>query len=157
MTAPTAWAALPNARHIDRVLADLKARPDVWDAAWDAAWAAAWDAARDAARDAAWDAARGAAWDAARDAAWDAARDAAWAAAWDATWDATWGAAWAATRVAARDAARALVAWDDVAYILALPPDAVQMLIETCTDHHKHAAVLLLPACVAFNSNIERI
>ena len=127
MTAPTAWAALPNARHIDRVLADLKARPDVWDAAWDAAWAAAWDAARDAARDAAWDAARGAAWDAARAAAWDAARD----------------------------AARALIAWDDVAYILALPPDAVRMLIETCTDHHKHAAVLL-PACVAFNSTGSR-
>ena len=100
MTAPTAWAALPNARHIDRVLADLKARPEVWAAARDAAWATAWAAARDA----------------------------------------------------ARDAARALIAWDDVAYILALPPDAVRMLIETCTDHHKHAAVLLLPACVAFNS-----
>ena len=107
MTAPTAWAALPNARHIDRVLADLQARPD--------------------ARDAAWDAARGAAWDAARAAAWDAARD----------------------------AARALIAWDDVAYILALPSGAVRMLIETCTDHHKHAAVLLLPACVAFNGEGE--
>ena len=115
-TPTTAWAHLPNARHIDRILADLKARPDVWDAAWYAAR----DAARDAARAAAWDAARAAAWDAARDAAWDAAR--------------------------------ALVAWDDVAYILDLTPDACRMLTETCTDHHKHAAVLLLPACSTLNS-----
>ena len=140
MTAPTAWAALPNARHIDRVLADLKARPDVWNAAW--------DAARDAARDAAWAAARDATWDA----PWAAAWDAAWAATWDAARDAAWDAAWDAARAAAWAAAWALVAWDDVAYILALPSDAVRMLIETCTDHHKHAAVLLLPACVAFNS-----
>ena len=64
MTTKTAWAHLPNAKHIDAVLADVKARPEVWttartaardaagDAAWDAAWRAAWDAARDAARDA---------------------------------------------------------------------------------------------------------
>ena len=56
----TAWARLPNAEHIDRVLAHLKAHPDRWSAAWDAAW--------DAARGAAWGAARGAilalvAWD----------------------------------------------------------------------------------------------
>ena len=56
----TAWAHLPNARHIDAVLADARKRPG------------AWDAARTAARDAAWDAARRAARDAARDAAWDA-------------------------------------------------------------------------------------
>ena len=60
MTAETAWAHLPNARHIDAVLADVKARPEAWDAAWDAVRDAAWDAARDAARDAiaaivAWD------------------------------------------------------------------------------------------------------
>ena len=46
----TAWAHLPNAKHIDAVLADARKRPG----AWDAAWRAAWDAARDAARDAAW-------------------------------------------------------------------------------------------------------
>ena len=64
----TAWAYLPNAPHIDRVLADLSARAEVWAAAWDAAYYAAWDAA--------WNAARGAAYSAARDAiralvAWD--------------------------------------------------------------------------------------
>ena len=76
----TAWTHLPNAAHIDRVLAHLKQHPDRWsatrDAAWDAARGAAWDATRDAARGATRDAARGAAWDAARGAiaalvAWD--------------------------------------------------------------------------------------
>ena len=43
-TAETAWAHLPNAQHIDAVLADARKRPG----AWDAAWRAAWDAARDA-------------------------------------------------------------------------------------------------------------
>ena len=85
---PTAWAHIPNARHIDRILQDLDARPDVWDAAWDAAWVAA----------------------------------------------------------------LTLIAWDDVAYILDLKPDGCRMLIETCADHHKHAAVLLLPACIVFNT-----
>jgi hypothetical protein len=56
----TAWAHLPNAAHIDRVLASLAATPELWDAAWDAAWGAAWDAAWDDARDDARGAARGA-------------------------------------------------------------------------------------------------
>ena len=59
-TAETAWAHLPNAKHIDAVLADARKRPG------------AWDAARTAARDAAWDAVWDAAWGAARDAAWGA-------------------------------------------------------------------------------------
>ena len=68
MTTTTAWAHLPNAKHIDRVLSDVRAHPQRWGAA------------RDAARDAAWDAARGAALDAARGAcaaliAWDDAGD----------------------------------------------------------------------------------
>ena len=79
-----AWAHLPNAAHIDRILSHLRDHPDRWGAA------------RDAARDAAWGATRGAAWDAARDAAraetwaeaWDAARDAAWDAARAEAWDA---------------------------------------------------------------------
>ena len=72
MTTTTPWAHLPNARHIDAVLADVKARPEVWKAALDAAWgagrSAAWGAGRSAAGYAAWDAA----WDTARGAAWDA-------------------------------------------------------------------------------------
>lgn len=56
----SAWAHLPNAHHIDWVLASVKAHPDQWVAARVSAWVAVWDAARDAARDAvyaltAWD------------------------------------------------------------------------------------------------------
>jgi len=68
MTTPTAWAHLPNAKHIDAVLADVKARPEVWAAAGPAAWAAAWDAAWDAAGYAVWDAILALiAWDSAAD------------------------------------------------------------------------------------------
>jgi hypothetical protein len=56
----TAWAHLPNAAHIDRVLASLAATPELWGAARGATWTAAWDAAWDAAYNAiaaliAWD------------------------------------------------------------------------------------------------------
>ena len=49
-----AWDYLPNAKHIDWVLADVKRNPQKWNAAYAAAWDAAWDAARGAAWDAAW-------------------------------------------------------------------------------------------------------
>ena len=130
----TAWAHLPNATHIDRVLASLTATPELWDAAYDAAydaartaaWHAAWDAARNAARGAEWDAARDAAWRTARDAAWDAARDAAW------------------------DAIAALIAWDDCAVFLNMPPDAVRLVAAS----GNHPSILLLPAAIVFNSSI---
>ena len=134
------WSHLPNAVHIDRILADLKARPEVWAAARDAAWAAA----RAAVRDAAWVAARVAA----RDAAWVAARDAARDAAWVATRDAAWVAAWVATRAAVG----VLVAWDDCAYMLDLSPDAVRMLMHTGDETTRHQAVLLLPAVIALHT-----
>ncbi len=132
----TAWAHLPNAKHIDWVLASAQHNPQAWDAAWDAALDAAWDAALDAARGAALDAAR----DAARDAAWDAALDAGWAAARAAAWS----AGWAAARAAAWSACGALIAWDDSADMLDMPVDAVRLL----KGVGNHAAVLLLPACI---------
>jgi hypothetical protein len=122
----TAWAHLPNATHIDRVLASLAATPELWDAAMDAAW----DDARDAAWDAAWDDARDAAWDAARGTARDAARDAAYN--------------------AARDAIAALIAWDDCGVFLDMPPDAVRLV--AVSGHHP--AILLLPAAIVFNPSI---
>ena len=124
----TAWAHLPNARHIDAVLAHAKAHPERWTAS---------DAARDAARDAAWVAARAATWVAARDSAWDAALGAAWDAARD--------AAWVAARGAARDACLALIAWDDAGQLMDMPVDAVRTL--AAAGHHP--AVLLLPARLA--------
>ena len=121
MPAVTAWAYLPNAAHIDRVLAHVRAHPD--------RWAAACRAARDAAHGAAQDAARGAAHGATRAAAWAAAH----------------GAARAAARYAAWDAIAALIAWDDCAGILDMPPEAVKFAA-LCGDS---AAVLLLPAVLA--------
>ena len=93
------WSHLPNAAHIDRILADLKANPDRWSAAWDAARDAAWTAAYNAARDAAYNAAR--------DAAWTAARDAA--------------------AYTAIDAILALIAYDNCAYLLNEKPEDVHM------------------------------
>lgn len=67
-TAMTAWSHLPNAQHIDRVMASVRAEPEKWSAALDASWDASWDAAWRAS----WDAARGVARAAARAAARDA-------------------------------------------------------------------------------------
>ena len=55
------WSHLANAKHIDRIIAHVRAHP----AAWANATAAAWSAARRA-RDAVWDAA----WSDAVEAAW---------------------------------------------------------------------------------------
>ena len=125
----SAWSDLPNAHHIDRILAHLKANPDKWNAAGGAAWEAACDAAWEAARHAAWEAA----WHAAWDAAWGAARDAAWDAARDAARDAAWGAI------------LALMAWDDCAYLLDQKPEHVKII--ALLGHQ--AAILLEPAVIA--------
>ena len=116
----TAWAHLPNAKHIDAVLADVKARPEAWDAAWDAV--------------------RDAAWDAARDAALDAARTAAWGAAWDAAGDAARGAAWGALA--------ALIAWDSSADLLECTPDVLRTMIDLAEPPVCHQAALLLPYAI---------
>ena len=136
MTTKPAWAHLPNAKHIDAMLADVKARPEVWDAARTAAW--------DAARTAAWDAARRAAWDAARDAARDAAQRAAQRAAWDAAQRAAWGAA----RDAAWTAIAALVTWDSSADLLDCTPDVLRAMIDLAEPPVCHQAVLLLPYAI---------
>ena len=128
MTTKTAWAHLPNAQHIDAVLADARKRPG----AWTAARRAAWDAARTAAWDAAWDAAWNAAWDAARTAAWDAA----------------WGAAQRAARGAARDAIAALVTWDSSADLLDCTPDVLRTMIDLAEPPVCHQAALLLPSAI---------
>jgi len=116
------WSHLPNASHIDSILASVKAHPEQWDAAWGAAWGAAWDAVR------------GAAWDAVRGAAYDAA----WVAAYDAAWSATWDAA--------RGAILALVAYDDCAQYLDMTSD--QLRVWAALSEHP-APILLIPALVA--------
>ena len=125
-----AWSHLPNAHHIDWVLASLKENPELWDAARDAAW------------DEAWDTARAEAMSAARDAVWDAARDAAWAEAWSEAWDTSSGAARDAPRAAARDAISALVAYDDCDQFLNMPYEKLKVWTVLSEDP---SAILLLP------------
>ena len=125
-----AWSHLPNAHHIDWVLASLKENPELWDAARDAAWTEAWDTARAEAMSAA------------RDAVWDAARDAAWAEAWSEAWDTSSGAARDAPRAAARDAISALVAYDDCDQFLNMPYEKLKVWTVLSEDPR---AVLLLP------------
>jgi hypothetical protein len=122
---------LPNAKHIDRLLAHARDHPDKWAAA--------------------------------RDDARGAARDAAWAAAWSVVintprelWgarirEATSGSLWGKARAAYLDAAYALIAWDDAGDVLTMPVDAVRLL--AACGHYP--AVMLLPACIAFESTKE--
>jgi len=127
----TEWAHLPNAKHIDWVIASLKANPKKWYAArttaWDAAVPAAWDAA----------------WDAVYNEAWRAANNAAWAAAYDVANE----AAWLAVFYAARDAIVALIAYDDCAYMIESEIDEIKILAKLGDPR----AILLLPACIVYN------
>ena len=120
----TAWDHLPNAVHIDRVIASITADPDHWVAAWQAVR----DAGRDTARIEAQNMGIGAEY------------DAAWWAVWRATRDGVW--------EAARDALLALCAFDDCAYMLDSEPSDISMLAML----GDHMAILLLPACNAFHS-----
>ena len=124
MTA-TAWAHLPNAALIDRILTDAAQRPEAWAAARAAARAAASDAARSAARGAAWEAAQKAARKAARSAAWGAAHDAAWG------------------------AVLALIAWDDAGLLLDTPVPALRLYAANGSP----VAILILPAAAALGDN----
>ena len=123
MNEKTAWSHLPNAVHIDRILASVTAHPDVWGAARDAARFAAWADARDAA----WYAAKYATGDAARIAARNAACDAA--------------------KYAAGDAMVALIAWDDSAQYLSMTSEQLKMWYHLT---ERPACLLLLPAVRAF-------
>ena len=123
----TAWAHLPNAKHIDWVLASLKANPEKWNAAyytaWTAARAAAWYEARNAARFEAFDAA----WYAACDAAYDMARTKAYD--------------------ASRGAILALIVYDDCGYMIESEIGELK-IIAAFGDTR---AILLLPACNVYN------
>lgn len=152
-----AWAHLLNAKHIDFVLAHVKAHSKEWITAWGAArdiaeaatWDADWNADWNAAWDAAWGAARGAARDATMHAAWRAAVDTSWGALVNATKNTDWGVS--AVRGTARDAARstcvALTLYDDCAHFLSYPPKQLMAAYRLTNDP---AALLLLPASFVF-------
>ncbi len=114
------WSHLPNAKHIDRVLASVKTYPEIWDAAYDTAWGRA------------------------------RREGAAWSTAWDTAYDAAWDATWAVTRrpvQAARDAIVALMAYDVCAKYLTMPSEKFKTWAFLSEDQ---AAILLLPAVIAY-------
>ena len=132
------WSHLPNAHHIDWVLASLKETPELWAEARDESW------------DAVWDAAWVAVWDAAWVAAWVAARDAVWDAAWVAVWD----AAWVAARDAARSVISALVAYDDCDQFLSMSYERLKVWAVLSEDPR---AILLLPMVYVSEQLNERM
>ena len=129
------WSHLANAKHIDRIIAHVKANPEAR-----AARAATREMA--AARDAAWLARRAAS------AAMSAARSAAWSAALPGIGRST-AAAWAAW--VARDAISALVAWDHAGGLIDLPADQVKVLAILGDQ----AAILMYPAIAAMETTRE--
>ena len=132
MTAETPWAHLPNAKHIDAVLADVRKRTKAWDAAW--------NAARDAVRYVA----QNEAWYAARNTAQNAERNSAQNAAWDAAQNAAGDAAW----YVAQDAVIVLIAWDSSADLLDCTPDVLRAMIDLAEPPVCHQAALLLPYAI---------
>jgi len=123
------YAHLPNAPHIDRILAHVRAHPEKWVTTPDAELAAAWKAASAAA----WEAARG-------DTRGDA-REAAWAATWHATRTSTCTLVWGVIV--------ALIVWDSASVFLDQDPDDVRAQAAA----GNHAAVLMLPAVIAMPTN----
>jgi len=145
------WSHLPNEKHIDRIIAEVKANPDAWSMAWSAAGDVAWSAALDAA------------WSAARDVAWDVARDVAWSAAWNAARNGYLAAVCARQgvsgpeRVAACDAARgailALVAWDRAGGLMDSPAEQINILALLGDQ----TALLMYPAIRAIETTQELV
>ena len=146
MTTTTPWAHLPNAVHIDRVLASLNSNFKQWRRAaytvqgyeWVEVQNSAWHSARQVVRVQS------------RDAAWVevrktviAQRRLAWAEAWgvDAAYDVVW------------DAIVALVAYDDCAYMLDSDPGELAILAK----FGDHRAILLLVACKTLHSLKELV
>ena len=85
-----AWSELPNADHIDWVLASLKSNIDIWNQANDQAWSQSFEQAYDQALDHAWDQAWVQAWKQARNQVRVQARDQARGQAWNQAYEQTY-------------------------------------------------------------------
>jgi len=123
-----AWDHLPNAVHIDRVIASANAYPELWKQAW--------YQVGNLEGNLAWNQARVKVWKQGRDQAWNQAGNQAGDKAWN----------------QARSAKLALVAYDDCATYLQLPIDQLQMLYHL-TEHP--ACILLQPAVLIFAKEKE--
>ena len=122
------WAHLPNAKHIDYILYDVKVRPGTWAAAQVAASHAASHEARDAALVAERAAVWSAIWAAVQDVIFDAVPDAAVNTIWDVI--------------------TALIAWDSSADLLDCTPDVLRTMIDLAEPPVCHQAALLLPYAI---------
>ena len=119
----TAWSHLPNAKHIDWVIASAKKHPKKWaiqskryqDDAWQKAWQATWRKAKDLSR----------------------------ISIWHLVWEAAGNLQPGATRVVMA----ALVAYDDCAYMIESDVDELKLLAALGDPKAK----LLLPACIVYN------
>ena len=121
----TAWAHLPNARHIDGIIADVQARPERWSDLLDLTWfmagtAAQWQVTHESV---------GAVWDVVRTAAMPMLAALPW--------------------TSARGTVLALLAWPDSARMLSMTPAALRTLIDITEGDVTHQAVLILPAVLA--------
>lgn len=129
------WDNLPNAKHIDRVLASLKANPEKWNAVLDEVWSASYDIA----------------WCASYNIAWDVVDRSARALARNAAYNAAYQAARGETRSDGRRAARrtilGLVAYDNCAHLLDSTPDEL-LILHTLGDER---AALFIPAAKVFS------
>lgn len=128
----SAWSHLPNAAHIDRIIASVGEHPEVWYAAFNGL-----DGVK-APFSATWYAALHKTFNAHRVSASDAAHTALWAAAAAAACVGVGGAA---------GAIRALVAFDDCAHYLEMPSEQLDTWAALSGNP---AAIMLLPAVVAF-------
>ena len=113
-----AWSHLPNAHHIDWVLASLKENPELWDASWSVASDAAWEAASDKTK--------------------DSARQPPMFAAWDTAWGTSKGVA----RAAVQNTILVLIAYDDCDQFLSMSYERLKVWATLSEDPR---AVLLLP------------
>ncbi len=133
----TAWAHLPNAKHIDYILYDVKVRPGTWAAAQ----VAASHAASHAARDAALDAERAATWAA----TWAAVQDVIFAAVQDAAVNTIW------------DVITTLIAWDSSADLLDCTPDVLRTMIDLAEHPVCHQAALLMPYAIVHSNAKQEV
>jgi hypothetical protein len=125
MTAETAWAHLPNAKHIDDILYDVKVRPRAWWRAWGdipySVWAASRRAVDTVCEEAHMPAMRGVK------------------------------VALSSSEFsleAAMNTILALIAWDSSADLLECTPDVLRTMIDLAEPPVCHQAVLLLPYAI---------
>jgi hypothetical protein len=136
----TPWAHLPNAQHIDAVLADVKARPEAWTPTYRAATQAETSAVSERVRQHH----NTEIWAALSDALDKVPRR---CSAEDLKWR-----GWAVHRSEAESAAQgvidALILWDSTADLLDCTPDVLRAMIDLAEPPVCHQAALLLPYAI---------